>query len=194
MYDSFLVTSPLAANAASTSLLWGVGDALAQARSEAGNELSAERIGKQMLTGVGEGVLWGSWYRASEGLMGGLFGDPLCSGGGECVAALERTVSLICAEQFFFAPLVFAFYLIPLSAALGGATLKELPGEVAARLGGLLNANARVWTLANVVIYNAPVQYRVLLSDVGDILWACVCSEEGDAAREERTAASARLK
>jgi len=178
MYDNFLTTSPLAANAFSTSVLWGVGDAVAQARSqECADQLNSERIAKQMLTGAGEGVIWGYWYRLSEGLMGTFLGSG---------AAFQKTVSLICAEQFLFAPIIFALYLIPLSAMLGGACLRDVPQEVNNRLGALLTANAKVWTLANVVIYNAPVQYRVLLSDLGDILWSCICSEEVDAAQETR--------
>jgi hypothetical protein len=67
--------------------------------------------------------------------------------------------------------------LIPLSAVLNGAEPADLPAEVRKRIGPLLIANARVWTPANLVIYNVPLQYRVLASNVIDLIWASICSE-----------------
>ena len=45
-------------------------------------------------------------------------------------------------------------YIIPLVACLNGASLSEVPSEISKQL-ILLIANAKVWTPANVVIYNA---------------------------------------
>ena len=43
--------------------------------------------------------------------------------------------------------------------------------------GPLLIANAKVWTPANLLIYNAPLQYRVLAANAIDLVWAAICSE-----------------
>ena len=44
------------------------------------------------------------------------------------------------------------------------------------RLGELLVANAKLWTPANLLVYNAPLEYRVLTSNVFDVAWAAICS------------------
>lgn len=45
------------------------------------------------------------------------------------------------------------------------------------KLNGLLVSNAKVWTLANVVIYNVPVDWRPAISNVVDILWQSIVSD-----------------
>ena len=80
-------------------------------------------------------------------------------------------------EQFVWCPLLYSLYLIPLSAVLNGAMLRDVPGEVRRRVGPLLIANAKVWTPTNVIIYNVPLTYRVFAANVIDLLWAAICSE-----------------
>jgi len=52
-----------------------------------------------------------------------------------------------------------------------------VPKEVKSKLGYMLVENAKVWTLANMVIYNAPVQFRVVLANIGDIFWQSIVSD-----------------
>ena len=44
-------------------------------------------------------------------------------------------------------------------------------------MNGLLVSNAKVWTLANVVIYNVPVDWRPAISNLVDILWQSIVSD-----------------
>ncbi len=38
-------------------------------------------------------------------------------------------------------------------------------------------SNAKVWTLANVIIYNAPVEWRPVIANVVDVLWQSIVSD-----------------
>ena len=52
----------------------------------------------------------------------------------------------------------------------------DLVREVRETLGGLLVASAKVWMPANLIIYNVPLELRVIASNVVDIAWAAICS------------------
>ena len=92
--------------------------------------------------------------------------------------AVVTTGLSILIEQFVWCPLVFGLFEIPVSTALnGGGSLRVIKQEINDKLGGLLMDNAKVWTLANVLIYNAPVQYRTPISNIVDILWQSIVSD-----------------
>ena len=38
-------------------------------------------------------------------------------------------------------------------------------------------SNAKVWTLANLVIYNSPVEWRPVVANFVDILWQSIVSD-----------------
>jgi len=88
-----------------------------------------------------------------------------------------RTLMLISIEQFVTCPIVFGCWEIPVSTILNGAPLSKIPREIKDKSGDLLIANAKVWTFANVLIYNVPVQYRTALSSMCDLVWQSIVSE-----------------
>ena len=164
-YQSWLDTSPLLTKAATSSALFAAGDLIAQVTDEESTDVSLGRIARFGGTGFGNGIAWTYWYSFSDELFTPI-NEPAF-----------RVASAMALEQFIWCPLLFSFYLIPLSAVLNGAEPADLPAEVRKRIGPLLIANARVWTPANLVIYNVPLQYRVLASNVIDLIWASICSE-----------------
>mmetsp|Transcript_22719 Transcript_22719/g.45392 ORF Transcript_22719/g.45392 Transcript_22719/m.45392 type:complete len:469 (+) Transcript_22719:196-1602(+) len=89
------------------------------------------------------------------------------------------TTSLsILVEQFIWCPLVFSSFEIPVSTILNGETSpSKIQNEVNSKLGGLLVSNAKVWTLANVIIYNASVEWRPVIANVVDVLWQSIVSD-----------------
>ena len=52
----------------------------------------------------------------------------------------------------------------------------DIAPAVQRQLGGMLMANVKIWTPANLVIYNVPLQWRVLCSNGVDLVWGYVCS------------------
>ena len=91
--------------------------------------------------------------------------------------AIVTTALSILIEQFFWCPIVFGTFEIPISTLLNGGSFSTVQKEVDSKLGGLLVNNAKVWTLANVIIYNAPVEWRPAISNVVDILWQSIVSD-----------------
>lgn len=190
LYQGWLASAPITTKAVTSSVLYAAGDALAQKRqmrrrsqSSSGYDdertindepLCSKRLARMAGTGFGSGVLWHYYYGFADVLLAPL-GDPT-----------SRIACAMALEQFAWCPILFSLYVIPLSALLNGARPRELGPQVKANLGSLLLANAKVWTPANVVIYAAPVEYRVLASNCIDIVWACVCSDEvADCGNEE---------
>lgn len=164
-YNYCLDSSPLLTKAVTSSVLFAAGDVLAQSADEASNEISLRRAARFASTGFGNGVAWTCWYG---------FADELLAPVGEPALRVAGAMAL---EQFVWCPLLYSLYLIPLSAALNGAPAADLPREVRTRIGPLLIANAKVWTPANLIIYNVPLQYRVLAGNAIDLVWASICSE-----------------
>ena len=164
-YQNWLETAPLITKAVTSSFFFAAGDTLAQTIDEETGEVSFGRVARFAGTGFGNGIAWSCWYGFADELL-----QPVS------LPAL-RVASAMAIEQFVWCPILFAAYIIPLSAVLNGATAAELPDEVRKRLGPLLIANAKVWTPANLVIYNVPVEYRVLASNSIDLVWAVICSQ-----------------
>jgi hypothetical protein len=48
----------------------------------------------------------------------------------------------------------------------------------------MLTANMKLWTPVNIIIYNAPLKYRVILSATADVFWQSIVSSI--ASREDR--------
>ena len=163
-YSVLLQTSPLATKAATQSLIWGVGDVLAQQREERG-ELDWSRTSSFALTGLGSGAAWTLWYDVADALTAPLQDD-----------AVLRTLAACSLEQFLFCPVIFATYQIPCAVLQNGGRIDEIPAQVQARIKDLLVANAKLWTPANILIYNVPLQWRVLTSNCFDLLWGAYLS------------------
>lgn len=59
---------------------------------------------------------------------------------------------------------------------MNGMKPREIPGQIKSKLGDMLVASFKIWTPVNVVIYNVPVQHRVVLMSVADVFWQAVVS------------------
>ena len=90
--------------------------------------------------------------------------------------AVKTAVSMVM-EQLVWCPLVYGTFEIPLSTLLNGASPKTVPTEVRSKLNGLLVSNFQVWTPANLVIYNAPLEWRLFLGNIIDLFWQSIVSD-----------------
>ena len=163
-YSGLLQSAPLATKAVSQSLIWGVGDVISQ-RREGADAPDWSRTSSFALTGLGGGVAWTWWYDVADALTAPLEGD-----------AVLRTVASCAVEQFVWCPVIFAVYQIPCAVLQNGGRIEEIPSQVQSRLGDLLVANAKLWTPANVVVYNVPLQWRLLVGNIFDLAWGAYCS------------------
>ena len=93
----------------------------------------------------------------------------------ECGCSARQVLSILL-EQFSWCPLLFAFYQIPFSVLLNGGTLTDVPPAIQRQLNGLLVEYAKVWTPANLIIYNVPLEWRLLSSNVVDFVWGYISS------------------
>lgn len=164
-YQQLLEAFPLATKAATSSVMFGIGDCIAQARSPNDNKIDVTRLGRYMVTGFGSGVLWTFYYDAADIWASQASND-----------AMARILFSMGLEQFAWCPILYAFYVLPMSVLLNGGVLADIPKEIRERLPGLLVANAKVWTPANLLIYNVPLELRVVTANAVDIVWASFCS------------------
>ena len=99
-----------------------------------------------------------------------------------------RTLFSILLDQFLASPFVISIWEIPMPILLtpvddhDGTTttnnnkFQRIRTEVRGKLGLLLVENAKVWTVANIIIYNLPFEYRVLASSCTDVVWQSILS------------------
>jgi hypothetical protein len=162
-YQQLLDTAPLATKALSSACVFGASDQLMQ-RFE-GGPVDPRRTAKFMLYAIGSACIWSAYYGAADEVAAAF-----------SLQGLERTVALVLAEQFLFMPLFFAGYFIPVNSLQNGGTLEGLPAEIRAKLPQLLLTNFQVWTPANLLIYNSPLELRVLASNTVDFFWGLLVS------------------
>jgi len=77
-------------------------------------------------------------------------------------------------EQLLWAPFYFGLYDLPAASLLNGVPSDGVASVVARHLPRTLAANAKIWTPANVVVYSAPLEYRLLIANCVDLLWSTV--------------------
>lgn len=194
-YSYCLENYYLPTQAATGALCASVGDVIAQTTER--NEAIAEssevpeydpvRTFHYFLKGIGGGIMWSYWFDMSEPLSNSLTQSVLGTSSGEEALVFQdsfstlalkermaRTFINIFMEQFFVSPLLFMFWDIPLPALLRGTPLRQIPNQIQSKMGPLFVANAKVWTVVNMITYNIPVEYRVLFSSCADILWQSI--------------------
>jgi hypothetical protein len=89
---------------------------------------------------------------------------------------IVRTIVSILLEQFIACPIIFGLWDLPILSIMHGSPLAIIPGIVRQKLLKLLIANAKLWTVVNVVIYNIPLRFRVLVLSIADIFWESLVS------------------
>jgi hypothetical protein len=103
------------------------------------------------------------------------------------LGAVSTATSMVL-EQFVWCPLVFGTFEIPVATLLNGGSLGSVPAEIRAKLRGLLVSNATVWTPANLIIYSAPLEWRLFLGNCVDVLWQTIVSDvAADCGNENET-------
>lgn len=175
-YSEILHMYPLATKCITSGIVAGVGDITSQCRcmdmafwrdspSMIIPNIDNRRVGRFMLTNSGSAIFWSYWFSIADFLTANLQDNPVA-----------RTIASLALEQFVWCPVLFSLYFIPVSTLLNGGRIEDVSGQVSRSLNGLLIANAKVWTIANVFIYNCPLEWRVAGSNCVDIIWASVCS------------------
>jgi hypothetical protein len=162
-YQQLLDAAPFPTKAITQGVIWGMSDITAQVQAR--GAYSVQRTRNFALQGVGSGVLWALYYDWADVVVSPAPGGPVA-----------HTVLSIMLEQFSWCPLLFAFYQIPFSVLLNGGTLTDVPPAIQRQLNGLLVEYAKVWTPANLIIYNVPLEWRLLSSNVVDFVWGYISS------------------
>ncbi|CAB9522997.1 expressed unknown protein [Seminavis robusta] len=155
--------------------------------------LDTDRLARFMLKGFGGGVIWSVWFGTNELWTNQLMQYPISSsndgggatmtewlsslGGGTGAAIAGKTMTSILLEQFVGAPIIYTFWDIPVPTLLNPTSdNRSIPQQVQTKLPALLIDNAKIWSFANVLVYNAPLEYRVLISSLFDIIWQSIVS------------------
>mmetsp|Transcript_3936 Transcript_3936/g.10133 ORF Transcript_3936/g.10133 Transcript_3936/m.10133 type:complete len:292 (+) Transcript_3936:310-1185(+) len=141
-----------------------MGDLIAQKKPL--DKIDARRLRNFTASGFGSGVLWGWWYDHLE--------EAMATHG--FLPGVQSTLLSLTAEQFLWAPLFFGLYYLPLTGLLKGKNTAGVVQEVKDELGPTLWANAQVWTILNILIYNVPLSVRPFVSNLGDICWSAYLS------------------
>jgi hypothetical protein len=189
-YSSALQEQPFITKACTGFFLCGSGDVLAQLRAKT-QEFDTGRLLRFAFKGFFGTLLWAEWYDLSDVLIQEeTFSSALQSMGivnpPEVSVNMARTVALILAEQFITCPLIYGLWEIPVSTILNGASPSKIPNEVQSKMVPMLIDNAKIWTWANFVIYNVPLQYRAICGNIMDILWQSIVSDyAADCGKEE---------
>jgi hypothetical protein len=167
-YDTCLVENPLVTKSITAFSLCSTGDFIAQKKDRESSDIDWGRVGRFALKGVGSSMIWNHFYESADDTVNYIT-SPY-RGIGEVSAPLRIAIAMVI-DQFVWCPLAFGFYDIPIATLLNGANIKTIPSEIRGKLGGMLKSNFIVWTPANIIIYSAPPIYRVVTSNLVDILW-----------------------
>lgn len=164
---------------ATAAMFAGLGDAIAQSKDVmAGKKTyNPTRTFHYTLKGLGGGVMWTVWYETADewslDLTHQFFGGVPEDSNVEKAAQVSISIML---EQMLVCPLMYAFWDIPVPALLSGSPLRTIPAQVQSTLGDLLIANAKLWTPVNIIVYSIPVEFRLLLSSMTDVVWQSINS------------------
>lgn len=176
---------------ATVTALSGLGDLLAQRQSmNLSKDTSSSLLGrlhslaisinwprtrKFMVKGFVEGILWRFWYRWADRMAWKITLLVLGDVNNAAVIAVFRTIVSLAMELGLACPFIYGFWDIPFM-ALGTMPISQIPKRVRSKLGGMLLASFKVWTPVNIVIYNIPVQFRLVVSCIADIFWQSIVS------------------
>lgn len=180
-YNRFLNEQPILSQTLIMSAFCGLGDFLAQTNDKRKSDkpYNWKRVGKFTCKGIGCGILWSHWFMLAE-----LWSESLTkwflqsSHMDDTVKTftIVRTIVNLLLEQFLACPIIFGLWDLPIIAIMDGKSLGEIPDNIRAKLRKLLVANAKLWTVVNVLIYNVPLNLRVLVVSIADLFWESIVS------------------
>jgi hypothetical protein len=160
-----------------------------------------------IIKGLGAGLIWLFWYSLADDITQsvmphlssacGTMKEMTCTAVSEAtIIVIGTTIFSVLLDQFLASPVVYALWDIPVPLLLSKSILAEesrrehvdIPLQVQTKLGGLLVENAKVWTLANAVIYNLPLEYRVVAQGLTDLFWQSIVSSHVNDSSDARLA------
>jgi Mpv17 / PMP22 family len=177
-YQLLLNECPVATQCVTSSILAGLGDVLAQFQQV--RHVKLDRLVKFMIKGFGGGIIWALWFAINEQWTTQVVdmmwsGTSIMAASGPVIVA--KMVVSILLEQFIAVPIIYTFWDIPLPILLSSTRdNRSIPMQLQKTLPGLLWDNAKVWTFANILVYTAPLEYRVLVSSLVDVAWQSIVS------------------
>lgn len=189
-YTASLIEHPLPTKSLSAGFLCGISDIIAQKRDPNRGKFNPGRTFRFASKGCVGGILWAFWYDRIDGFLdldsptslyalAGLTATTNAPSIGflkEHVGAVTTLLSMLM-EQFLWCPIVYGTFEIPVSTLMNGGEVVDIKDQVDAKLDDLLLQNAKVWTFANLVIYNAPLEWRLLIGNGIDIFWQSIVSD-----------------
>lgn len=137
--------------------------------------------------GLGSGIMWAWWFDMAEvwsmELTHSVLAQTASNGFEEAVEFASTTTSVLDAqgqairtginillEQFLVCPILFTLWDIPVTSVMRGSSVERVPDQVREKLVPLLVANAKVWTLVNIITYNIPLEYRLVFASAASIV------------------------
>jgi hypothetical protein len=129
---------------------------------------------------VGSGAIWSIYYRRTDVLCSDWATQLLSTTAVEeanrvIITATVKTALGVLLGEVIAVPIVMSLWDIPVPALLSGSPLSTIPSQVKSKIPVV--ENAKVWTLVNILIYNIPVQYRLLVMSVANVFWQAIVSK-----------------
>jgi hypothetical protein len=175
-YSHCLTHHHLATECVTAGCMAGLGDWLAQ-RKDATKPWNPKRSMHFVLKGFGEGIMWSFWYYKADIWVRLLTQSAM--GTGVIAPSMEvvyRTAVAVLLDLLIACPLIYGLWDIPFPALLSGTPLRAIPRRVRSKLPEMMLASLKLWTPVNIIIYNSPLKYRVLLMSTADVFWQSIVS------------------
>lgn len=164
-YEQLLFTHPLATKSVTNAVVAAIGDGIAQSRDPEIDAYDPVRGLKYAFKGVIGGAMWVEYFDWADASTSGL--DD----------GLARVFAQMSLEQFCFSPFYFAFYDLPMASLLNGVPARDVPAVVRDKWQSTVLSSAKLWTPANLLVYSAPLEYRLAVSNIFDLAWNTVSSD-----------------
>ncbi|KAG7344811.1 Mpv17 / PMP22 family protein [Nitzschia inconspicua] len=186
-YSYCLTHHHLATEAFTAGCMAGLGDYLAQRRQqpaaksgEAVKSYNVRRSLSFIFKGLGEGIMWSLWYHWADRwvatvLKQAMMVMPQLQPATPLFVVIRTFLSLLI-DTLVACPVIYALWDIPLPALLSGMPLRQIPHQVASKLRPMICASAQVWIPANLLIYNIPLRYRLIVASMTDVVWQSIVS------------------
>ena len=169
-YIEALNEAPMATKCVTNALVGVTGDAIAQ-RDQV---YDSKRAMRYALKGIGGGMLWVQYFDFADACAVHAVDE-----------AWARVAVQMALEQFLWVPWYVAFYDLPVASLGNGVPVQRVPNVVREMFAPTVVTSAKLWTPANLLVYSAPREYRLLVSNVFDLAWNAINSDISASCSEE---------